>query len=167
MDLLIRCDAFPEPTFLWWDVRPQPRFGTVEVRILDAQTTVAETAALVALVQSIARLEVREGYVSDRLVRTQEALDENRFIAARDGMDGALIDPDRECRVDAREQLGQLLEAVAPHASELGCEAELEPVTVMAQNDGRAPAARLRASGKRDARARRGARRTLLHGGLC
>ncbi len=61
VDLLIRCDAFPEPTFLWWDVRPQPRFGTVEVRILDAQTTVAETAALAALVQSVARLEVRGG----------------------------------------------------------------------------------------------------------
>ena len=69
VDLLIRCDAFPEPTFLWWDVRPQPRFGTVEVRILDAQTTVAETAALAALVQSVARLEVVEGYVSERLVR--------------------------------------------------------------------------------------------------
>ena len=61
VDLLIRCDAFPEPTFLWWDVRPQPRFGTVEVRILDAQTTVAETAALVALVQSLARLEIAGG----------------------------------------------------------------------------------------------------------
>ena len=61
VDLLIRCDAFPEPTFLWWDVRPQPRFGTVEVRILDAQTTVAETAALAALVQCIAKLEVRGG----------------------------------------------------------------------------------------------------------
>jgi carboxylate-amine ligase len=136
VDLLIRCDAFPEPTFLWWDVRPQPRFGTVEVRILDAQTTVAETAALVALVQSIARLEVREGYVSDRLVRTQEALDENRFIAARDGMEGALIDPDGECRVDARDQLAELLEAVAPHAAELGCEAELEPIPLMARRTG-------------------------------
>ena len=136
VDLLIRCDAFPEPTFLWWDVRPQPRFGTVEVRILDAQTTVAETAALVALVQSVARLEVLEGYVSEQLVRTQEALDENRFIAARDGMEGALIDPDRECRVDARDLLADLLEAVAPHASALGCEAELEPVTAMAKHTG-------------------------------
>ena len=61
VDLLIRCDAFPEPTFLWWDVRPQPRFGTVEVRILDAQTTVAETAALAALVQCIARARGRGG----------------------------------------------------------------------------------------------------------
>ena len=132
VDLLIRCDAFPEPTFLWWDVRPQPRFGTVEVRILDAQTTVAETAALVALVQSVARLEVRDGYVSERLVGIQEALDENRFIAARDGMQASFIDPDHECRVPAREMLDSLLEAVAPHARELGCEAELEPITAMA-----------------------------------
>ena len=52
VDVLIRCDAVPEPTFLWWDVRPQPRFGTVEVRIMDAQTTLADTAAIAALVQS-------------------------------------------------------------------------------------------------------------------
>lgn len=136
VDLLIRCDAFPEPTFLWWDVRPQPRFGTVEVRILDAQTTVAETAALAALVQSVARLEVLEGYASNRLMRTQEALDENRFIAARDGMGGKLIDPDRECRVPAGDVLAELLDAVAPHAAALGCEAELEPITAMAERTG-------------------------------
>ncbi len=136
VDLLIRCDAFPEPTFLWWDVRPQPRFGTVEVRILDAQTTVAETAALAALVQCIARLEVREGYAPESLVRTQEALDENRFIAARDGMEGAFIDPEAECRLPARDQLAKLLDALAPHAAELGCEAELEHVTDMAEHTG-------------------------------
>ncbi len=61
VDVLIRCDAVPEPTFLWWDVRPQPRFGTVEVRIMDAQTTLADTAAIAALVQCIVRLEVEEG----------------------------------------------------------------------------------------------------------
>ena len=44
VDLLIRCDAFPDPTFLWWDVRPQPRFGTVETRIMDAQSTLTGTA---------------------------------------------------------------------------------------------------------------------------
>ena len=61
VDLLIRSEAVPEPTFLWWDVRPQPRFGTVEVRIMDAQTTLADTAALAALVQCIVRREVEEG----------------------------------------------------------------------------------------------------------
>jgi carboxylate-amine ligase len=136
VDLLIRCDAFPEPTFLWWDVRPQPRFGTVEVRILDAQTTVAETAALAALVQCIARLEIEEGYVSEPLIHTQEALDENRFLAARDGMKAELIHPVKECRVPALELLGGLLEACASHASDLGCAAELRTVSSMAGRTG-------------------------------
>ena len=168
VDLLIRCDAFPEPTFLWWDVRPQPRFGTVEVRILDAQTTVAETAALVALVQSIARLEVREGYVSDRLVRTQEALDENRFIAARDGMDGGADRPrPRVPGGRARPARRRCWRRAAPHARELGCEAELEPITRDGEAHRRPPAARLRPAGQRAARPGRGALRTLLHRGVC
>ena len=66
VDVLLRCEAFEEPTFLWWDVRPQPRFGTVEVRILDAQSTLAETVGLTALVQCIARLELEEGYLAAR-----------------------------------------------------------------------------------------------------
>ena len=41
IDVLMRCGAIPEPTFIWWDVRLQPRFGTLEVRIMDAQTRVA------------------------------------------------------------------------------------------------------------------------------
>ena len=61
IDLLLRCEAFPEPTFLWWDARLQPRFGTIEVRIMDAQTTVADSAALTALVQCLVRLEATEG----------------------------------------------------------------------------------------------------------
>jgi glutamate---cysteine ligase / carboxylate-amine ligase len=126
--LLINCDAFPEPTFLWWDVRPQPRFGTVEVRILDAQGTVGETAALCALVQSIARLEIEQGYASEELISQVEVLDENRFLAARDGMDARLIDPRLGRRVPAREQLAALLEACAPHAAVLGCSAELASV---------------------------------------
>jgi carboxylate-amine ligase len=136
VDLLIRCDAFPEPTFLWWDVRPQPRFGTVEVRVLDAQTTASESAALAALVQCIARLEVEEGYVEATLVGAQETLAENRFIAARDGMDARLIDPAREQRTPVREQLDRLLTACAPHAAVLGCETELALIETMAERNG-------------------------------
>lgn len=134
--LLIRCEAFPDPTFLWWDVRPQPRFGTVEVRILDAQMTVTETAALTALVQCIARLETQEGVASEQLVRKREVLEENRFIAARDGMSGEFIDPDEECRKGAGELLEELLDACRPHAQDLGCEAELEPIPSMARATG-------------------------------
>jgi glutamate---cysteine ligase / carboxylate-amine ligase len=136
VDLLMRCEAFPEPTFLWWDVRPQPRFGTVEVRVLDAQTTVAESAALCALVQSVARLEATEGYASPELVSSPEVLDENRFLAARDGMDAMLIDPTLACAVPAREVLEALLQACAPHARALDCEAELAGVRTLADRTG-------------------------------
>ena len=88
IDLLMRCDAFPEPTFLWWDVRLQPRFGTVEVRIMDAQTTVADYAAIAALVQCLVRLEVERRNRQDRLIEPPEVLAENRFLAARDGVEG-------------------------------------------------------------------------------
>lgn len=61
VDLLIRTDAIPESAFLWWDVRPQPTLGTVEVRVMDAQTRCADTAALVALVACLVKLEARRG----------------------------------------------------------------------------------------------------------
>ena len=134
--LMVRSGAFPDASYLWWDVRPVPRFGTVEVRVMDAQTTVTETAALVALVQCVARLESTEGFVSPLLVDSTELLTENRFIAARDGMAGELIDPVSESRVPATAVLQALLEACRPHAQELGCEAELEPLGWMAQADG-------------------------------
>jgi carboxylate-amine ligase len=125
IDLLVRTGAVPDPTYLWWDVRLQPRFGTVEVRIMDAQTTMSSTAALVALVQSIARLEHEEGYAADELLCAPEVLDENRFIAARDGADAQLIDPVRETRLPVKQLLDELMEAVHPHAEELGCAADL------------------------------------------
>jgi glutamate---cysteine ligase / carboxylate-amine ligase len=136
VDLLMRCESLPDPTFLWWDVRPQPRFGTIEVRIMDAQTAVAETASLVALVQCTARLEVEQGYVATRALEVPEALDENRFLAARDGMRAELIDVELERRVPAREVALRLVEACVPHARELGCEAELEGIVAMAERTG-------------------------------
>jgi carboxylate-amine ligase len=136
VDLLMRCESLPDPTFLWWDTRPQPRFGTVEVRIMDAQTNVADTAALAALVQCIAKLEVERGYVSTRALEVPEALDENRFLAARDGMGAELIDVELERRVPAREVALRLVEACAPHAALLGCEAELDRVVTMAEQTG-------------------------------
>ena len=136
VDLLIRCGAFPEPTFLWWDVRPQPRFGTIEVRIMDAQTTVGETAALAALVQSIARLEVEVGYLPPVQLDAVEALDENRFLAARDGVAAELIDVDSESRISVLELLEPLLASCGSHARALGCLRELEQVRDLAAEPG-------------------------------
>ena len=136
VDLLVRCGSIPEPTFLWWDVRPQPKFGTVEVRIMDAQACAADSAAIAALVQSIARLEVDVGYVSPKTIWAAEVLDENRFLAARDGMDADLIDVDTESRVPAREMLDRLLDACRPHADALGCAEYLDRVSAIADHTG-------------------------------
>ena len=138
VDVLLRCEAFEEPTFLWWDVRPHPRFGTVEVRILDAQSTLAETVGLTALVQCIARLELEEGYLPPEVLSQPELLEENRFIATRDGMDARMLDPVREALVPARLQLDMLLEACAPHAHALGCVDELLSVRALAEGTGAA-----------------------------
>jgi carboxylate-amine ligase len=136
VDVLIRCDAVPEPTFLWWDVRPQPRFGTVEVRIMDAQTTLADTAALAALVQCVVRLEVEEEARTVDAGIPTEVLSENRFLAARDGMDAELIEPQLGERTPARPMLDNLLDECRPHAEELGCTAELESVAKLADLTG-------------------------------
>lgn len=136
VDLLMRSGALPEPTFLWWDVRPQPRFGTVELRVMDAQSRIAETEALVALTQSIARLELEEGYVSDELLDAEEVLAENRFLAARDGVDAHLIDPAAATLRPVRELLGELLESVRYHAAALGCLEQVKRIPALAAAPG-------------------------------
>jgi carboxylate-amine ligase len=138
VDLQIRVGALPEATFLWWDIRPQPRFGTVEIRIMDAQSRLGDTASLVALVQSVARLELEQGYVSERACSSEEVLAENRFLAARDGVDAHLIDPTAESLRPVREILAELLDSAAPHAAPLGCLDELERTAALVAAPGAA-----------------------------
>jgi carboxylate-amine ligase len=134
IDVLIRCDAIPEPTFLWWDVRLQPRLGTIEVRIMDAQTRVRDTAALAALVQCLVRRDALGP--GGRAPVAPEVLEENRFLAARDGMDASFVDLDAGCRVPVAERLSDTLRSCAPHAEHLGCEAELASVRELAECPG-------------------------------
>jgi carboxylate-amine ligase len=136
VDLLIRSDAFPDSSYLWWDVRLAPRLGTVELRIMDAQTGLETTAALAALVQSLVRLEALEGWADAVAIDADEVLEENRFVAARDGAAASLIDPARELRAPLRETLPALLDACRPHAQELGCEAELDGVMELLDHPG-------------------------------
>ena len=125
VDLLIRLGAIPDPTFLWWDVRPQPRFGTVEVRIMDAQTTTAQAAPLIALVQCLVAMELEGPAVA---AAPPEILAENRFLAARNGAAAELIDAAAEHRVSVRELAARVVAACAPHGDDLGCRAELDAV---------------------------------------
>lgn len=124
IDTLIASGALPDPTFLWWDVRLRPPLGTVEVRAMDAQSRIAEIAPLVALVQSLARLELEEP--TDQPDSGAELIAENRFLAARDGLDARLIDPATGKLTSARVLLRSLIDQCRPHAAALGCAVELE-----------------------------------------
>jgi carboxylate-amine ligase len=136
LDVLLRAGAFPEPTFVWSDVRLQPRFGTVEVRVADAQTSVAEVAAIAAVIQALVRIEATEELADEALVDAQEVIEENRFLAARDGMDALLVDPAADTRVPAAEQFAALLAACAEHAIALDSRAELAVAAVLARRSG-------------------------------
>ena len=147
VDALIASGAIPDSSFLWWDVRLQPALGTVEVRVMDAQSTVGDVAALVALIQSLARLEL-EGDPSVAAPGA-EVLAENRFLAARDGMDARLIEP-ATCRLTpVRETLAAVLAECRPHALALGCAGALDRVHALAVANG---ADRQRAFAAGDAR---------------
>lgn len=128
VDLLVSTKAFPDPTYLWWDVRVQPRVGTIEVRIMDAQITLDATASLIALVQCLARFESLEAWAERASRSAPEVHEENRFLAARDGVQMSLIDPEQRRRVPLRERLDLLLPRLREHATDLGCEAELAAV---------------------------------------
>jgi carboxylate-amine ligase len=126
VDLLIETEAIPDRSYLWWDIRPHPGIGTIEIRVMDAQTRSADAAALVALTRSLVKLEAEEGFASERAIEAQEAISENRFLAARDGVHAELIDIDLASRRPVAEVLTGILDRARPHAADLGCLEELE-----------------------------------------
>jgi glutamate---cysteine ligase / carboxylate-amine ligase len=136
VDALIAPGAIPDPSFLWWDARLQPALGTVEVRVMDAQTRVRDVAPLVALIQSLARVEL-EGEPSWAMP-SAEVLNENCFLAARDGMAARLIDPAAECLIPVGEMLESLAADCRPHALALGCAGALDRVHPLATANGAA-----------------------------
>ena len=120
-DAVSRAAGVPDYTWFWWKVRPHPRLGTVEIRSMDAQTSVDDVAALVALVHCLARA------LADRPAHrglAAEILEESIFRAARWGVEAELIDMDGERRPVAT-LLAQLLEQLSDVAAELDCAAEL------------------------------------------
>jgi carboxylate-amine ligase len=130
---LLLSEAVPDPGFLWWDARLQPRLGTVEVRIMDSQSRVADAAGLAAVVQCLVRR-----YADARHPRVvgPEALAENRFLAARDGMRAAVIEARTGRRRPVAEAVSDLLAACRPVAAALGCSGELAYAAALADDPG-------------------------------
>jgi carboxylate-amine ligase len=118
-------------THIWWDIRLHPRFGTIEVRVMDAVTRVEDTTALAAYVQSLVK------HYSDRYDDGLELpsyhrtlTTENKWLAARYGLEAPVMDlvTGRRNRVPVAHLVRRALRELEPHARELGSERELEGI---------------------------------------
>jgi carboxylate-amine ligase len=122
-------------TYLWFDVRPHPTLGTVEIRAMDAQTRVEHTLAIAALIQAMVKElsehHERGGKLSDY---PYEMLDENKWLAARNGLDSELVDLPTSHAIPARELVHRLYERLLPHADELGSREDFDGLLDMLEN---------------------------------
>jgi glutamate---cysteine ligase / carboxylate-amine ligase len=107
VERLVRLGVMADYTRIWWDVRPHPRLGTIEIRVADQPTALARTALLVGLIRDlVADAPPGDAPRADYL--------QNRWAAARAGLDATLIHPDGERTATARELARELLGHEAP-----------------------------------------------------
>ena len=135
VEQMMRGGAIPDYTYLWWDVRPHPNLGTVELRVFDQQTRVEHTIAFAALGQALAhRLagEYDEGVPS--IEHPHELIDDNKVRAAVVGIEGKLIDFDHGLEVPGGKMAQGVIDDLIDHAQELGCERELSALDDLMEN---------------------------------
>src|SRR5829696_2273395 len=120
VEFLVRAGSIPDYTWCWWDARPHPRIGTVELRAPDVQTEAGRTVALAALTQCLVAT------AGDHRPEDPLFTEENKWRAARYGLDARLHDFSTGQSTTARDSTRNLLEALRPVSQDLGCESELE-----------------------------------------
>src|SRR6476660_10009263 len=126
LELLVSTNCIDNAKKIWWDIRLHPFFNTIEFRICDAQSRVDDTIALAALMQAIVLKlhKLRDQNVTFRNY-PRRLIDENRWRAARYGLDGKLIDFGRKCEVDERQLVREMLDFLGDEIAELGNENEM------------------------------------------
>jgi glutamate---cysteine ligase / carboxylate-amine ligase len=129
VEFMVRSGVMEDYTWLWHDVRPHPNFGTVEIRVCDSQTRVEHTLALAALIQAMVK-ELCEHYEAGGHLADYPwlMLDENKWLAARHGLDGELVDLPSSERVGAKELARRLLDRLREHAQDLGSADDLDGI---------------------------------------
>jgi carboxylate-amine ligase len=129
IDFMIRAGVIQDYTYLWHDVRPHPRFGTVEVRVMDSQTHIEHSIGLTALVQALVK-ELSEHFDAGHTLSDYpyEMLDENKWLAARHGLAGEIVDLPSSDKVPTRELARRLLDRMREHCQDLGSASELDAV---------------------------------------
>ncbi len=126
VNILVKTGSIENATKIWWDVRPHPKFPTIEIRICDCVTRIDDVVAIAALIQAIVHMliKLRKNNVSWRNYR-RGLLAENKWRAVRDGIEGRLIDFGKEAEVPIPDLMVELLEMVGDAAKELGTQEEL------------------------------------------
>jgi len=129
LDDMVRTGIMEDATEVRWDIRPAPRWGTIEVRACDGVSTVAELASVAALVQTLVEHFSRELDAGRPLPSLQPWYHrENKWRAARYGLDARVIVDRAGVERPVSAHLEELLDVLLPIASELGCRTELEGV---------------------------------------
>jgi carboxylate-amine ligase len=140
IEFMVSSGVMEDYTYLWYDVRPHPKLGTVEIRVCDAQTRVEHTLALAALIQAMVR-ELAEHFDAGSHLGEYpwQMLDENRWLAARHGLEGELVDLPSNQRVATKALARRLVDRLREHAQDLGSAAELEGIgDLLARGNGAA-----------------------------
>lgn len=132
MNTLVRAGAIESVREIWWDIRPHPSFGTVEVRVCDAPRTLREVAAIAALIQSLAVFldQQYDDGVPMRLLH-HWVVRENKWRATRHGLDADVIMANDGAHAPLRTLVPTLLSDLAPIAAELRCGDELADVSLL------------------------------------
>jgi carboxylate-amine ligase len=129
VELMVQVGALDQTRKLWWDLRPHPQYCTLEFRICDVPITADETIALAALFQAIVvKLHRLRSKNMGFRVYGSTLIDENKWRAARYGLDGKLIDFGKNVEVPERDLICELLEFVDDVVDELGSRKELATV---------------------------------------
>jgi carboxylate-amine ligase len=130
---LVAAAGVDDYTYIWWDVRPHPNHGTVEVRGMDVQPTAAANAAFAALIQSLAAREIDRPSSTDL---QREALEESSHQANRHGLEARLMLDGGEA-IPAREAAARALEEARPYAEDLDGAGALEEIErILAEGNG-------------------------------
>jgi carboxylate-amine ligase len=125
--------AIPDASFLWWAIRPSKKYPTLELRVADSCTRLADTLAIAALYRCLVRLvDCRPDLHAGLTGASRAIAAENLWRAQADGVGAEMIDEEVERAVPLPERLEAVLAAVAADAAALGCEAEIEGVRTIA-----------------------------------
>jgi glutamate---cysteine ligase / carboxylate-amine ligase len=126
METLISTNSIESVREVWWDVRPHPGFGTVELRICDGLPTLDEIGAVAALTQCLVEqfdTQLDRGYTLP--TPPSWVLRENKWRASRYGLDADVVVDEKGTVLPVRQAILDLVEDLTPTAKRLGCEAEL------------------------------------------